>query len=398
MQMTMKMIRSFNPVGQGAFYTEQFLIGDKIYNFVFDCGSSTGKDVLKKEIDLNFKQNEEIEAVFISHCHDDHINGLDTLLKKCKVKKLFLPLIKEENKVLLLMKSYIDFGYNSESLLTKLISNPYSLVDDGNYHINQVILVKEMSEDGESEEIENETIVLNGDTISREINSGHPLILKHLNKRIWMYKLTNFKENVRISELKDAFKAEQIEFPKTPSETLDVWEKNKKKIKDIYSQKSSIKITGGINTNSLVVFSGQANSGIDMILHAHFNINPISCFYRCDFCRRNFHERQSFGKSGCMYMGDYEAKGRDKWRWIEDTYHKQWNDIDIWQLPHHGSSRNFNNELAYHDARFYIACAGFTNRHRHPGASVIKKLFMNNKIIHCVDEHESTRLKFIYYF
>lgn len=45
----MKMVRSFIPVGQGAFYCEQFL--DKqtkeIINIVYDCGSQS-KTLIKK--------------------------------------------------------------------------------------------------------------------------------------------------------------------------------------------------------------------------------------------------------------------------------------------------------------------------------------------------------------
>ena len=39
------MIRSFLPVGQGAFYTEQFDCG---MNIVYDCGSSTGKSAVEE--------------------------------------------------------------------------------------------------------------------------------------------------------------------------------------------------------------------------------------------------------------------------------------------------------------------------------------------------------------
>ena len=65
------MIRSFLPVGQGAFYTEQFDCG---VNVVYDCGSSTSRSAIEKQIACTFESREKIQAVFISHLHEDHIH------------------------------------------------------------------------------------------------------------------------------------------------------------------------------------------------------------------------------------------------------------------------------------------------------------------------------------
>ena len=87
------MIRSFLPVGQGAFYTEQFDCG---VNVVYDCGSSTSRSAIEKQIACTFEPREKIQAVFISHLHEDHINGLPFLLSHCCVERLYLPFLTEE--------------------------------------------------------------------------------------------------------------------------------------------------------------------------------------------------------------------------------------------------------------------------------------------------------------
>ena len=56
------MIRSFLPVGQGAFYTEQFDCG---MNIVYDCGSSTGKSAVEKQIADTFEPREKIQDFHI---------------------------------------------------------------------------------------------------------------------------------------------------------------------------------------------------------------------------------------------------------------------------------------------------------------------------------------------
>lgn len=85
------MIRSFLPVGQGSFYTEQFDCGE---NVVYDCGSSTGVDYVNNMIKSTFAEKEKISMVFISHWKVDYINNhlrvliLFPLLKHIEVQVL----------------------------------------------------------------------------------------------------------------------------------------------------------------------------------------------------------------------------------------------------------------------------------------------------------------------
>jgi hypothetical protein len=385
--MCMRMIRSFNPVGQGAFYTEKFIFNKKEYNFVFDCGSVTDRGrCIKKEIEANFMDNEEIEAVFISHCDEDHINGLDKLLKKCSIKKLFLPLIKDQNKALLIMKSYARFGIRSGSLIERLLDNPRDLINDDDYRVEQVILVNEISEERVSQGEDKKRFSIN-ENIGDEIDSDSELVLECGNISIWKFVMTNFNENRRIAELINAFTAEGIRIPQNADEMVEIWMNNSKKIIDIYQRKSKVKITGDVNTNSLVVFSGKDDENVDVDL---LNFHKHGYYSMYDIWTLNSM------KSGCMYMGDYDANGSQKWKWIEDVYGREWKEINIWQLPHHGSWRNFNEKLTSHDANVYIACAGTTNQHHHPSGMVIKKLLLGGKKVYWVNENIGTRVDFVY--
>ena len=101
----MRLERTFWPVGHGAFYTEKF--GGRV-TVVYDCGSGLapvrnigGKDVSPKDVAdrvngfLPPKKDEDgnvikdIDLLFISHFHADHINGVPALLPR--VKRLVLP-------------------------------------------------------------------------------------------------------------------------------------------------------------------------------------------------------------------------------------------------------------------------------------------------------------------
>ena len=60
----------------------------------------------------NKKPKKKIEAVFISHFHADHINGLQYLLENAEVKYLFLPQLSEDVMLEALVYNYCLTGNN----------------------------------------------------------------------------------------------------------------------------------------------------------------------------------------------------------------------------------------------------------------------------------------------
>jgi len=83
-----KLVREFNNVGQGAFYTEKFYDDSNklIYTMVYDCGSYGNRALIEKSIKENLK-DKNIDLLCISHFHEDHINGLEYLLKEYRIKR-----------------------------------------------------------------------------------------------------------------------------------------------------------------------------------------------------------------------------------------------------------------------------------------------------------------------
>ncbi len=86
--------RVLHPIGQGAFFTEQFIKAgeEKSYlNVVYDCGSiGTRKNlpqILKNEISTAFDKEDHVDLLFISHFDEDHTNGLDYLLDNTLMDK-----------------------------------------------------------------------------------------------------------------------------------------------------------------------------------------------------------------------------------------------------------------------------------------------------------------------
>ena len=125
-------IFNFNAVGQGLFYTGSLMHGT--YNFVFDCGTENKKQYIENNIDRfigsigDGETPPDIEFVVISHLHTDHFSGLQYLLNKSNVKRLYLPYLGEDRLVKICSLAF--------KILSKALGN-----DDGtreeNYFIEQ---------------------------------------------------------------------------------------------------------------------------------------------------------------------------------------------------------------------------------------------------------------------
>jgi hypothetical protein len=89
----------FHAVGHGTFLTglvfPEYSMsgGSETFSWVYDCGSKSSKalkDALNRARQLEHWP-ESIDMLVLSHFDDDHVNGLEDLLKKQKVKCLVLP-------------------------------------------------------------------------------------------------------------------------------------------------------------------------------------------------------------------------------------------------------------------------------------------------------------------
>ena len=340
------MIRTFHPIGQGAFYTEEFN-GLKI---VYDCGSDN-IDLIEKEIRSVFEKAQSIDAVFISHLHSDHVNGLEYLLNYCDVQKLFLPLLQEDVKINSLIQNHIQ-GSPSPFVI-QLIENPEAaLANRGNV---KLILVEQTNNESQ---INPESSAL---SIDEEITSDMLTRNTKMNSSKipdWVFIPFNFRQPARSDDFKNELKNRNVNFGSL-AEFKSHWSNNVDKRKIIEAYKS---VPGSLNTNSMTLYSGPdlKDSSQYFIEHYCRNIYP-----RC-YCGEAF--------AGCLYFGDYEAKGEQKWDQLISHYGKYWEAVGTVQVPHHGSRHNYNREINKNNPKISIMSAGFANRYRHPHASTARDI------------------------
>lgn len=353
------MIRSFLPVGQGAFYYEHFesdetTTGEEI-NVVYDCGSSTGVKIVEDQIRSNFKTKEKINALVISHLHEDHVNGVPYLLKYCKVEKVYFPQITSENKEL--MKLYLKLNDVNKNEFVWDLLEPGRLKQrwSESEYGTQFIPVPEYPEESEQVRID----------VADKIKFPRSSRIK------WHYIPFNFRNKERIKCLKAELKKANISLSAIDD---TFFENNKEKLKEIYG-----KIPGNFNTNSMTLFSGACSELIRQ---------TIPCTKRW-FCG----SLCCCKTSGCLFMGDYDASGKIKWAQLKKAYQRYWRCIGCVQVPHHGSIHNFNDNLLSIDAEFVISAGSKNKDHPHP--KVIMKFLSCGKRPYIVTEDPQSILYMI---
>lgn len=373
------MIRTFHTVGQGAFYTEEF----SDFRFVYDCGTDTdGKGRIEKYVGNHFRKGDIIDAMFISHFHRDHINGLEYLLSNFEVKYIFIPQYSVYEKILNFM--YTDRNLNLFD--TKLTVSPIDAIKSISSK-TKVILVNKYSRSDEKNDDENDEI----QSISQledgcDIDSGKPLQPSQPSQpsqpctHDWVFVPVNYNNCTNSELFKSHLNNLGIHFKNT-NEFINAWQ-NKKQRTSINS--AFKKLPKNPNENSMVVYSGpKVNSKRHLISMVRCNLLPREIF------RKYIHR-----KAGCIYFGDYETHRDDAWSTIKDALGKYYDLAGVIQIPHHGSSKNFRNEIIQ-SALFSVISYGTTNDHGHPGSFTTTSIVKNHGILLEVTENPYSRVYFL---
>lgn len=279
------------------------------------------------------------------------MNGVEELLKQCEVKRICFPLITEEMKLALKIKVMIEeaMGNSYSKFMKEFVEDPEAAIKK----IKEDIKIKlieilpndeENNKKNDNEDTKNQKIKRikkkSGEDIAEEIEG-----LEHsCNENKWELIPYNFKQETRINEFE---KKLEKEFGKKISlkEVEKIWkenEDNREKIKKVYES-----LKGDLNTNSMTLFSGVRQVGKQMQYDS------------------------SYVKVGCLYTGDYEAKGKNKWKTLEEAYTEYWKWIGMIQVPHHGSIRNCNDALISKKAVYFLS-AGEKNTYKHPSQNVVR--------------------------
>ena len=324
--------RIFHTIGQGAFYSERH----ENINIVYDCGNWKNTKLADKVVKQSFRENEEIDILFISHFDYDHVSKISTLKKHVKkIKNVVLPLL-HDNERILLSNYYRILGLN---ILT-LINNPERYFGEE----TKIIYVKP-SDNNESPINDNiepqnlDTIDKSKDNGKFEIDSGFKITIARLNN--WTFIPYNHNYTNNYNDLITHLEKAKFDISKLISDsnyTLDEIikdisvskAKGGKIFKDIYDR-----LNGKINQNSMFLYSGPIKK----------NKYHKDCFlgnmHRCFHHHLYHHCNHHFDKVGCIYTGDGDLNIVD----IKSIFKHYWENVGTIQIPHHGDIKSFNRKI-----------------------------------------------------
>ena len=374
----MGITRTFHPVGQGAFYSEKFETknGDT-FTIVYDCGALPFSSRLGRKIRSAFLEGEEIDALFISHFDADHINGLAILKDHCKIRRVFLPYLNEEEKIFLKAQYYLQYDSStglSYDEFEGLLDTPDRFLAGDNEVVVIEILPIDPDEEHERSRIRPEEAV--DITLTGKKKSTNHLPYE------WFFIPFNYKQDKCSKAFIEALKEEGLSQDKI--DTMEKIIQHKEKLSKAYKSVAS-KILGAtrshLNKTSMMLYSGpnsQGNIRASRLFRCHsfsgyhWGLGYLPC--------RNL-------RSGCLYTGDVSLKDNGILDDISQRLGSLLEAIGTLQIPHHGSIHNFDKSIL---ERGSICCAiisfGNDNLHGHPSDLVVEELTKKRVVVRFVTE------------
>lgn len=139
---------TIHPIGQGLFYSGLIKINNTIrFKMVFDCGSLTkgaADDEIKLFRDYNFKNDNILDLLIISHFDADHVNKLKELLDgSIKIKRLVMPFLTFTDRLFLVLKyGSTNRGFGSaDDFILNIILDPIGTLRDNLDDDSQIYLI-----------------------------------------------------------------------------------------------------------------------------------------------------------------------------------------------------------------------------------------------------------------
>lgn len=382
----MKLIRTFHPVGHGAFYTERFYDEHNVCKFtaVYDCGGAPVGGI-NRYIDKVFDPNEKINAIFVSHLHNDHISGLKYLLERCDCKKVFLPVITPnvvaESIIQNVKTAKYANNYSNQFIIGAFGDN----VDREKFVFVQAVDGQRERRNEQNRRNEPQTI----ETASGTITSGTPLSSSSIHS--WIYLPFNLNRNIQ-----DAFFQEFGDIvPNDGSGNIDYAAlieicKDTNKLRELKDRYHRF-ISENPNEYSMTVYSGY---------NQYLRFRGCCCSDDCRVCRDCCNEYNCeicddmMVQPGCLYMGDFQATVSNA-NQLMSFYDDLMCCSKTIQIPHHGSIKidgTYNYDL-YNHCKMGIFSCKFGKYPNMPANELIYKLI--NKNIRQVFVTDDLRLKLV---
>lgn len=354
----MGVVRTFHPIGQGAFYSERFFFyeGEQLkanHNVVYDCGVCFGQEKKAKHVVTQaFTDKDEIDYLFISHLDYDHLSLAHILLPI--VKNIVLPLVSEEELVIAMIYHQIEEREEAVEFFREVIDRLDKRDDN-----KTVIFI------GGDDDKHGPNALQSGTNIKTAWDPDWVLIPHNIRYCSRRNELINELGNVISDQsIQDTIKKKGLDTfedaeglieklkGKDFAEKVIVIPDLRRAIKRAYSR-----IEGGTNENSLLLYSGPIR---------------MEAEYRIEYCEpHRAYWYYEYRRVACLYTGDSTCDMAD---W-QKKYSGVWGLVGTIQLPHHGSVESFDVEVNQIGRRYeFLVSFGTYNTYGHPSGKVLAYL------------------------
>lgn len=365
--MPIKMQRTFYPIGQGAFYGEHFDFEGNYFNMVYDCGSAknikTEQPKIIDQVVEGFYPNQDVDILFISHFDDDHVNKIHILKKNRAIKRVVMPLLKQNHKTFLITINKI-LGNNA---VVELLENPQRFF--GNE--TKLTYVKPITLEDNARENEEGFNIIELDNLPPEIPSGTKLNFSNQNtsvqKPIWVYVPYNYEFTSRSQSFESLLKQSKIDLNKISEGDKDVI----KEIRKIYKE------SGNINENSLLLFSNTYNN-YNIRHYSYWHDRNDRDWYIINLIKHIVTYELYEQRCGCVYTGDATlSKIRSDKNFFNLINSENYHGIGTVQVAHHGALSSFDIDFFKNITKPPLFCPisfGLFNTYKHPSNNVLQQL------------------------
>jgi beta-lactamase superfamily II metal-dependent hydrolase len=117
-------------VGQGLFHSALIASdhGRERFHYVYDCGSMGRYAPQRRAAISRFRESlggDDLDALFVSHAHADHLNGVPELLDGLRVRTIVMPLLTAPERLMAWARSYTaDAAVRSDAAYAAWIADP----------------------------------------------------------------------------------------------------------------------------------------------------------------------------------------------------------------------------------------------------------------------------------
>lgn len=343
--------RTIHPVGQGAFYSEQFYnkkIETPLFTAVYDCGG------YKSELQREIKTLSRLDAVFISHFHNDHTNGLLDLKAINSNALVIIPGISHARFIVDLISAVLRTSSVSSPTVAFMLACIPALKSK---KAKSTIKFQMPPEQGCCSAGKEEILV---------VPTGTRTFVRIESSFKWIYEISYNESDISKETALIRALAEILPSLKELLSDIDTYRDSEWYEKNLLPDLSAIIDDFGKVKKVYSDTFGKDHNSYSMFVYSHSENNLVK-------------------NSDCLYTGDAERSVANE-KYIQSV------GAHYIQVPHHGSSHN-------HSANYYVRrqiafmSVGKNNTYGHPGRSTIIDTTRICPYIHIITEDSNSKFK-----